>query len=76
MYFSYLINRLNKENKFIIILKFDKAKFYFFFICFMLCVCLTRAIYFELNFIIEVRDQRTEYIFNEYVFLENFLHVL
>lgn len=30
----------------------------------MLCVCLTRASYFELNFIIEVRDQGTEYIFN------------
>lgn len=56
MYFFYLIKRLNKENKFRIILKFDKVKFYFFFICFMLCVCLIRVSYFELNFIIEVRD--------------------
>lgn len=30
----------------------------------MLCVCLTRASYFEFNFIIEVRDQGTEYISN------------
>lgn len=49
---------------FIICSKFDKAKFYLFIISFMLCVCLTITSYFELNIIIEVSEQRIEYIFN------------